>query len=121
MMLHCKYPIHRQARGQDMPTIMGGIALSLDLSRAFDMVERTLLFQYLETMGVSSNLIQLIANIYYGSEYCFEHRGEARRFPTRRGIRQGCRGAPYTYGRHSQQDFSNLFPCTLIGSGSIGH
>ena len=89
-----EYPVHRMKQGEHMPALIGGLSLSLDLTRAFDTVDRAKLFQGLTMLGVNSNLVLLIQKIYQQTSYEFEHRGVFRRFMTYKGIRQGCMAAP---------------------------
>ena len=88
------HPIHNLKQGRDLPSVIGGMTLCLDLTRAFDTVHRQRLFQSLEKLGISSNLISLLKCVYNKTTYEFFHRGTHRSVKTCRGIRQGCRAAP---------------------------
>ena len=88
------YPIHRQQQGLELPALQGGMTLCLDLTRAFDMVDRTRLFAGLVSLGVTDDIIGLLKCVYNTTAYEFEHRGMQRSIKTFRGIRQGCRAAP---------------------------
>ena len=88
------HPIHCLKQGLPIPSLTGGMTLSLDLSRAFDMVDRTLLFRSMEQLDISTDLISLLTCVYNTTRYEFEQRGVFRSVTTRRGIRQGCRAAP---------------------------
>ena len=89
-----KFQVHQTAQGNLPGVLGGGATLSLDLSKAFDMVDREQLVQSLVSLGVSSDLIHLIQCVYSQTSFEFQHKGETRDFGTHRGIRQGCRAAP---------------------------
>ena len=88
------HPIHSLKQGQELPHVIGGMTLCLDLTRAFDTVNRQRLFQSLERLEVSHDLISLLKCVHNKTQYEFTHRGAHRSVQTRRGIRQGCRAAP---------------------------
>ena len=88
------YPVRQQAFGIPVDELGGGLLLSLDLSKAFDMVGRRRLFQGLQSLGVSESLLNLLKSIYQQTSFAFEHKGCTREFRTTRGIRQGCKAAP---------------------------
>ena len=89
-----RYRVHRQAAGLAEPSLHGGVLLSLDLTKAFDMVPRQFLFAGLNLCGVSQPIIQMLMSIYQYTTFSFSHRGIQRQFVTRKGIRQGCKAAP---------------------------
>ena len=93
LQLH-QYGIHRRAAGTDPPSLIGGITISLDLTKAFDMVPRAKLFDSLVLCGISAPLHSLLRSIYSQTSFSFNHRGHSRTFETLRGIRQGCKAAP---------------------------
>ena len=45
-------------------------------------------------MNINDDIINLLKAIYQNTTFSFQHRGEDRTFPTRKGIRQGCKAAP---------------------------
>lgn len=89
-----KYRFHTAARTSTINTESGGFVISLDLSKAFDSVCRQRLLASLQSLGVHSDLIQFLANVYSETSFSFQHRGQHRVFNTKRGIRQGCKAAP---------------------------
>ena len=92
-----KYPLHVLAQDGTMPQLVGGITMSLDLSRAFDTVDRDTLLISLQQLGTSSSLLELLHSIYHKTTCDFWHRGEHRTFCPDIGIRQGCKCAPYLW------------------------
>jgi len=89
-----RYTIHNQKHGLEMPLLIGGMTLCLDLKRAFDMVRRSHLFSGMAKLGVTPELISFLQCVYRTTTYEFDHRGHSRTIKTCRGIRQGCKAAP---------------------------
>lgn len=89
-----RFDIHRAAQSTPGPDVAGGLILSLDLTKAFDSVLRSKLFQALHSLGADPTTIALISQIYDQTTFSFWHRGHFRELPTKRGIRQGCKAAP---------------------------
>ena len=58
------YPLHSSKQGLKLPNVIGGMTLCLDLTRAFDTVNRQRLFQSLERFEVSQDLISLLKCVY---------------------------------------------------------
>ena len=104
IVLHCnhvrqlcdsqKYLRHSMAQGRAHHAVCGGALLSLDLSKAFDNVNRIKLMACLQQLQISDDLISFLQTVYSHTSYQFEHKGESRCFATSRGIRQGCKAAP---------------------------
>jgi len=103
-----QYPVHRAASGDPMPALYGGLIISLDLSKAFDQVNRALLFQGLSDMQISPDLIALLQHIYHTTGFDFIHKGEFRHVATFKGIRQGCKCAPILWTLYFIQIFNAL-------------
>ena len=89
-----KYCIHNMAHQSHFSEAHGGLMLSLDLTKAFDNVCRSRLFEALHQLQVDTNLVQMLAQIYSDTCFSFQHRGHTRSIPTKQGIRQGCKAAP---------------------------
>ena len=75
--------------------------LTLDLSKAFDMVPRNRLFQCLSLLGVPSVLLDFLNAIYFETSSTFVHRGQTRHLETSKGIRQGCKAAPTLWAAYA--------------------
>ena len=88
------HPVHSMKTGIVLPPLTGGMTLCLDLTRAFDTVRRSHLYQGMERLGVTTDLISFLQSVYTTTTYEFEHRGTKRTVNTSRGIRQGCKAAP---------------------------
>ena len=91
---HHQYGIRQRAAGLQQVPLLGGLMVCLDLTRAFDCVDRNDLLSALRHFNISPDLVQLVSHIYRATTFCFQHRGQTRSFATGRGIRQGCRSAP---------------------------
>ena len=89
-----QFLIHQKATGSLPGELGGGLLLSLDLSKAFDAVNRSKLYQGMFDLGVDINLIRFLQSVYHNTSFHFEHKNCYREFPTHKGIRQGCKAAP---------------------------
>ena len=130
LMCDYSYPVHRHKQGLPLPSLIGGMILSLDLTRAFDMVDRSRLFSSMQRLGISDDLISILQCVYNTTTYEFEHRGVFRSVDTRKGIRQGCRAAPCLWTvfisvlmmdieQHLSQQF--LLYCTIFADDLCSH
>ena len=95
------YPIHRMIAGEQPSALEGGLSFCLDLTRAFDTVDRPKLFDGLTRLGIDPNLVLLLQGIYAQTTYSFEHRGVSKCFLTHKGIRQGCKAAPCLWSAYA--------------------
>eukprot|EP00438_Fugacium_kawagutii_P028060 Skav235478 [mRNA] locus=scaffold1269:464000:470377:- [translate_table: standard] len=89
-----KFRHHHASFSVPKSDLLGGIMFSLDLTKAFDRVNREKLLQGMVRLGIPDNLINLLATIYRETTFTFEYRGEHRTVYTHQGIRQGCKAAP---------------------------
>ena len=85
---------HLRATRAPRPGLFGGIQMCIDLQRAFDMVNRRKLFQRLQTLQISSALIQLLSAWHENAEYVVQHDSMDCPIAIGRGVRQGCKAAP---------------------------
>ena len=96
-----RYPLQQFARGQQPGSLTGGLLVTLDLSKAFDMVPRGRLFRCLANLGVPTVLTDFLNAIYCQTEFTFQHRGQTRHVATSKGIRQGCKAAPTLWAAYA--------------------
>ena len=89
-----KFVIHQKSTGSLPGELGGGLLLSLDLTKAFDAVNRAQLFAGLQQLGISHDLLCFLKSVYCCTSFHFEYRNCSREFFTKRGIRQGCKAAP---------------------------
>eukprot|EP00438_Fugacium_kawagutii_P008895 Skav215703 [mRNA] locus=scaffold2573:50033:55816:- [translate_table: standard] len=89
--------VHAKALGTCKHSICGGIQLLVDLSKAFDSINRHVLFQGLATLGVSSSIQTLLRSWHSGTSYLLQHADGELMVPTGKGVRQGCSAAPFLF------------------------
>ena len=82
--------IHAKRAGCQQADLVGGIALSIDLSQAFDKVPRGLMIRALMSAGVPSSTCYLIHEWHRQSVYHFRHGSHMEGITSFRGVRQGC-------------------------------
>ena len=105
---------HSRAERAPRFSLFGGLQLSLDLRRAFDLVDRRKLFQQLHELHISDSLIQLLSGWHEQSFYFVQHTSGDCPISVGRGVRQGCKAAPglwncfLTIFFHSIMDFIPL-------------
>eukprot|EP00438_Fugacium_kawagutii_P005724 Skav230028 [mRNA] locus=scaffold261:226175:231787:- [translate_table: standard] len=112
---HCKLVAeavtlhHRsfQSRQQDhRARLGGGFQIIIDLSRAFDTVDRQKLFRSLHDHGAPLSLVQLLQEWHSNTGYWVTHGGRSTRISTNLGLRQGCPAAPALSGLYVAHIFS---------------
>ena len=86
-----------QQAGIATPKCQGGMALSLDLSRAFDSVRRGLVYQALRDNGVDQATIEVVQHLHFQAKYHFTVGDRRDSTQTSTGIKQGCCIAPYLW------------------------
>lgn len=87
-------PLHSHQCNTDIPSIYGGLMLVLDISKAFDSVNRTKLLEHVATLGLPHGLVMLIRAWHHDTNYHLIHHGQTYTIKVTSGIRQGCRLAP---------------------------
>ena len=87
--------MQRQAgRGHGGVTLKGSLTFSVDMSKAFDMVDRRRLRESLELADADPYLIDLVGKLHIQALYDMTASDQAFSIATRRGIKQGCKLAP---------------------------
>ena len=87
--------MQRQAgRGHGGITLKGSLTFSVDMSKAFDMVDRRRLRESLELADADPYLIDLVGKLHIQALYDMTASDHAFSIATRRGIKQGCKLAP---------------------------
>ena len=85
----------RQAgRGHRGITLQGSLTFSVDMNKAFDMVDRGRLRESLEMADADPFLIDLVGKLHIQALYDMTASDQAFSIATRRGIKQGCKLAP---------------------------
>lgn len=99
----------------------------LDLSQAFDMIDRRILWEILVKLGIHSGLLKLIQLVYINNtvQVRYGPRGElTNHIISNRGVRQGCSLAPLLFNIYvadimNQLEKAKSFP-PRIGKSGIG-
>ena len=89
--------VHAKRQGIKELGCLGGIMISLDLSRAFDTLPRWALQASLAHVGVDQELQAAVLKIHEQCEYHIMHGGCRGQVPMRKGVRQGCSLSPSLY------------------------
>ena len=77
------------------PHVFGGCQLFLDLTGAFDAMPREHLYSAFSLIGLPHDLISLLMTWHTQTSYVIQWKGLSAEQSTFRGVRQGCRGAPF--------------------------
>ncbi|OLQ10177.1 RNA-directed DNA polymerase from mobile element jockey [Symbiodinium microadriaticum] len=75
----------------------GGLSLSLDLSRAFDGVTRSHIYQAMQAQGVPPDVITIVQQLHKDAQYKFQVSDIKGSTVSTNGIKQGCVIAPYLW------------------------
>ena len=74
--------------------ICGGLSLFLDMSRAFDCVNRRVVFDHLMDLNTPPELVQIVASWHEQTQYNLQFNHVSSSIPVGKGLRQGCKIAP---------------------------
>ena len=86
-----------RASQQDRYKLCGGVQLLVDLSRAFDSVDRNRLFARLHDLGVRKEVVKLLQCWRSDTCYIVKTGDATTQVPVERGLRQGCKAAPWLW------------------------
>ena len=101
-------------RGIAKLQLEGGICFALDLSQAFDMVDRADLIDTLEQAHTEPEITDLVASLLAGSRYGIKAQGEASHVTSATGIKQGCKLSPTLFSMLTGTMFREL--AQLVGA-----
>ncbi|CAE7458256.1 Pol [Symbiodinium sp. CCMP2456] len=87
----------QQQAGQKTRGCAGGVSLSLDLSKAFDGVTRSHIYQEMRKQGVDSSVITIVQQLHHRARYIYRVGDSQGSTLTTNGIKQGCVIAPYLW------------------------
>ncbi|OLP92700.1 LINE-1 retrotransposable element ORF2 protein [Symbiodinium microadriaticum] len=82
---------------QKQPLLLGGMMVSLDLSKAFDSLTHEEMYLALTDTGMPSNLANVLVHIHIETQLHIVHKGHQQTVGMGRGLRQGCGVAPMIY------------------------
>jgi len=100
--------VHERAMQEPCHQICGGLQVLLDANKAFDLVPRQTLFQFLNGLPISQVLITLLSEWHVHTAYIVNDGTVQQRVTTGRGVRQGCRAAPVLWSSHTLHVFYKL-------------
>ncbi|CAE7504874.1 unnamed protein product [Symbiodinium sp. CCMP2592] len=87
----------QQFAGKRKHGCVGGLSLSLDLSRAYDLTNRPIVYQTLAHHGVSQDTITIIQQLHRDAQYVFRSGDQVASQITTNGLKQGCCIAPFLW------------------------
>ena len=113
---------HRRTRrelklGIGKTQLEGGICFALDLSQAFDMVDRADLIATLEQAHADTAVVDLVASLLAGSRYGIRAQGEETHVTSITGIKQGCKLSPTLFSMLTGTMFREL--AQLAGTDAV--
>ena len=91
--------------------IVGGLQVSLDLSKAFDLADRSMLGMALRDAGISEDIVSVILALHASCEYNLTQGSEQASTRTTNGIRQGCTLAPTLWICYSCYLYRRISEC----------
>lgn len=100
--------VHERAMQEPCHQVCGGLQVLLDANKAFDLVPRSTLFQFLNDLPISQVLITLLSEWHDQTAYIVNDGITQQRVATGRGVRQGCRAAPVLWTSHTLHLFYKL-------------
>ena len=86
--------VHQRARQETLLPVSGGIQVFLDLEKAFDGVNRDVLFQRMHLLGVPPEIVIPLTEWHSDTGYFLSRQHCQHRIPVGTGVRQGCKAAP---------------------------
>ena len=99
------HSVRSRRSGANNSTCFGGIMVGIDLSRAFDTLDRPCLLRALAFANVPAPLQRLILEIHNQCKYSVVHGQKQGSFPLQCGVRQGCAVSPMLF---------SLFTCWFL-------
>ena len=95
-------------QGKAAPALIGGLALSLDLSQAFDTISRKDISKGLNYLDLDPSLIRLLMNWLVHTECHLNHGNLTATITAHRGMRQGCKASPFLWNAWTAHFFHRL-------------
>lgn len=86
-----------RASHQERFHVCGAIQLLIDMSRAFDSIDRNQLFSRLHELGVRKEVVTLLTHWHSDTHYVIQTHSSITMVPVERGLRQGCKAAPWLW------------------------
>ena len=90
--------------------LLGSITLSVDLSKAFDSIDRDHIRSSLEWAGIPGAVADVILGMHHEMTLQYSTSNHSARTATGKGVRQGCRLAPILWSCFTGWLMSRLMP-----------
>ncbi|CAE7832491.1 Pol [Symbiodinium sp. CCMP2592] len=87
----------QQYEGKRKLACIGALSLSLDLSKAYDLTSRPIVYGTLAEHGVDPDTIQIIQQLHLDAQYVFRAGDSTKGQTTTNGLKQGCCIAPFLW------------------------
>eukprot|EP00438_Fugacium_kawagutii_P007526 Skav231107 [mRNA] locus=scaffold2525:483158:488152:- [translate_table: standard] len=88
--------------------VCGGAQIHIDIKRAFDQADRTVIFRRLALLSITPAVRVLMQAWHKDTCYVVEHAGYQETIGVQKGVRQGCKAAPYLWCVLTDELFSRL-------------
>lgn len=92
----CRPSVHQRAATAQRIWFGGGLQVHLDIRKAFDHANRSAIITQLFE-SVPQSLAHLIASWHFGTSYLLFHHDDKCEIPSARGVRRGCKAAPFLW------------------------
>ena len=93
--------IHHKKAGHHFLPIVGGMQISLDVSKAFDRLPRDFLLLAMQEARIDPSITSLIMSLHVSSRLRICHGQCTSEIPTHTGVRQGCSLAPLLWALYT--------------------
>ena len=107
--------VHARREGRSESLSYGGLMISLDMSRAFDEIPRSVLAKALTHAGVSAALQHAILSLHEQCLYEVHHEEYSGTFDMLKGVRQGCALVPLLFAIFSCWLYDEIVCSTAPG------
>ena len=101
-----------QMRSPPTATLMGGLQLFLDLTKAFDRVHRATLIEHLHKLQIPPDLLTIITHWHENTQYNLMFQNDTTHISAGIGLRQGCKIAPILWVVFMHRLLDLLVPLT---------
>ena len=112
MVHHNRRGVQQQMAHHPRHVISGGISMFLDLTRAFDCVDRHILFQHMYDIGTPDDLLCICSTWHEQNHYNLVFKGQTYAIPIGKGVRQGCTVAPQLWLMYMDKFLQELCEAT---------
>ena len=93
----CNDDLTARLAGQQCAPVVGGMMASLDLSKAFDSITHSEMYESFLATGMPTSLAGFLLQIHMQTELHIVHKGYKHVISMGKGLRQGCSIAPMIY------------------------